>query len=138
VPTGYSTCPGEGSHREVKEAYAQTNFKNTDSQINYYAVVLVLLIVGPQLARIDGNKEAFARIGMGVDEYENGGRQSKMEETMKNLRGRALISSGSWVHLFPGRRRKRPNRIFTMPTSPLICILSSTSLWSMRRCSPVK
>ncbi|KAJ7663215.1 hypothetical protein DFH06DRAFT_1395296 [Mycena polygramma] len=54
VPTGYSTRPGEGFHQEVKEAFEQTNFKNTD----------------PQLARIDENKEAFARIRMAVDEYD--------------------------------------------------------------------
>ncbi|KAJ7718510.1 hypothetical protein B0H14DRAFT_3170816 [Mycena olivaceomarginata] len=54
VPAGYSTRPGEGFHQEVKEAYRQTNFKNTD----------------PQLARIDENKEAFARIRMAIDEYD--------------------------------------------------------------------
>ncbi|KAJ7766860.1 hypothetical protein B0H16DRAFT_1661404 [Mycena metata] len=53
-PPGYSTRPGEGFHQEVKEVYAQTNGKNTD----------------PQLARIDENKEAFARIRMAVDEYD--------------------------------------------------------------------
>ncbi|KAJ7867316.1 hypothetical protein B0H13DRAFT_2559912 [Mycena leptocephala] len=54
VPAGYSTRPGEGFHQEVKEAYEQTNFKNTD----------------PQLARIDENKEAFARIRMAIDAYD--------------------------------------------------------------------
>ncbi|KAJ7347921.1 hypothetical protein DFH08DRAFT_808700 [Mycena albidolilacea] len=53
-PAGYSTRPGEGFHQEVKEAFNQTNFKNTD----------------PQLARIDENKEAFARIRMAIDEYD--------------------------------------------------------------------
>ncbi|KAJ7826690.1 hypothetical protein B0H14DRAFT_3722265 [Mycena olivaceomarginata] len=53
-PAGYSTRPGEGFHQEVKEAFNQTNFKNTD----------------PQLTRIDENKEAFARIRMAIDEYD--------------------------------------------------------------------
>ncbi|KAJ7090711.1 hypothetical protein C8R44DRAFT_835939 [Mycena epipterygia] len=53
-PTGYSTRPGEGFHQEVKEDYKQTNFRNTD----------------PQLARIDENKEAFARIRMAVDNFD--------------------------------------------------------------------
>ncbi|KAJ6550186.1 hypothetical protein B0H19DRAFT_1298710 [Mycena capillaripes] len=52
-PAGYSTRPGEGFHQEVKEAFNQTNFKNTDPQV---------------LARIDENKEAFARIRMAIDE----------------------------------------------------------------------
>ncbi|KAJ7201091.1 hypothetical protein GGX14DRAFT_659051 [Mycena pura] len=54
APPGYSTRPGEGFHQEVKEAFDQTNFRNTD----------------PQLARIDENKEAFARIRMAVEEYD--------------------------------------------------------------------
>ncbi|KAJ7876927.1 hypothetical protein B0H14DRAFT_2568036 [Mycena olivaceomarginata] len=54
-PTGYSTCPGEGFHQEVKEVFDQTNFKNTDPQ-------------GAQLARIDENKEALALIRMAIDE----------------------------------------------------------------------
>ncbi|KAJ6470380.1 hypothetical protein C8R45DRAFT_1165958 [Mycena sanguinolenta] len=53
-PVGYSTRPGEGFHQEVKEAFNQTNFKNTD----------------PQLARIDENKETFAQIRMAIDEYD--------------------------------------------------------------------
>ncbi|KAJ7892470.1 hypothetical protein B0H14DRAFT_2560177 [Mycena olivaceomarginata] len=32
-PAGYSTRPGEGFHQEVKEAFNQTNFKNTDPQV---------------------------------------------------------------------------------------------------------
>ncbi|KIJ30780.1 hypothetical protein M422DRAFT_267613 [Sphaerobolus stellatus SS14] len=47
----YSTRPGEGLQQEVQQAYSQTNFKNTESQIT----------------RIDENQEAIARIRMFVD-----------------------------------------------------------------------
>ncbi|EGO23376.1 hypothetical protein SERLADRAFT_438688 [Serpula lacrymans var. lacrymans S7.9] len=47
----YTTQVGEGFHQEVREAYKQTNCKNTD----------------PQMARIDENQEAIARIQMLVD-----------------------------------------------------------------------
>ncbi|KIJ46707.1 hypothetical protein M422DRAFT_249872 [Sphaerobolus stellatus SS14] len=47
----YSTRPGEGFQQEVQQAYEQTNFKNTESQIT----------------RIDENQEAIARIRMFVD-----------------------------------------------------------------------
>ncbi|KIJ40757.1 hypothetical protein M422DRAFT_256168 [Sphaerobolus stellatus SS14] len=46
-----STRPGEGFQQEVQQAYSQTNFKNTESQIT----------------RIDENQEAIARIRMFVD-----------------------------------------------------------------------
>ncbi|KAJ7646328.1 hypothetical protein DFH06DRAFT_997719, partial [Mycena polygramma] len=39
VPTGYSTRPGEGFHQEVKEAFEQTNFKNTDPQVGSAAIL---------------------------------------------------------------------------------------------------
>jgi hypothetical protein len=32
-PAGYSTRPGEGFRQEVKEAFNQKNFKNTDPQV---------------------------------------------------------------------------------------------------------
>ncbi|KIJ24430.1 hypothetical protein M422DRAFT_274777 [Sphaerobolus stellatus SS14] len=47
----YSTRPSEGFQQEVQQAYSQTNFKNTESQIT----------------RIDKNQEAIARIRMFVD-----------------------------------------------------------------------
>ncbi|KIJ28811.1 hypothetical protein M422DRAFT_269862 [Sphaerobolus stellatus SS14] len=47
----YTTRPGEGFQQEVKQAYDQTNFKNTE----------------PQMTRIDENQEAIARIRTAVD-----------------------------------------------------------------------
>jgi hypothetical protein len=72
VPAGYSTRPGEGFHQEVKEAYEQTNFKNTDPQVGSppHSDLVFGLIYSTQLARIDENKEAFARIRMAIDAYD--------------------------------------------------------------------
>ncbi|KIJ49008.1 hypothetical protein M422DRAFT_246784, partial [Sphaerobolus stellatus SS14] len=47
----YTTRPREGFQQEVKQAYDQTNFKNTE----------------PQMTRIDENQEAIARIRTAVD-----------------------------------------------------------------------
>ncbi|KAG1789218.1 hypothetical protein EV424DRAFT_1550329 [Suillus variegatus] len=47
----YETRVGEGFHQEVQEAYKQTNCKDTE----------------PQMARIDENLEAVARIRMLID-----------------------------------------------------------------------
>ncbi|KAJ7897792.1 hypothetical protein B0H13DRAFT_2664685 [Mycena leptocephala] len=51
VPAGYSTRPGEGFHQELKD-------------------LVFGLICSTQLARIDENKEAFARIRMAIDAYD--------------------------------------------------------------------
>ncbi|EGO29424.1 hypothetical protein SERLADRAFT_433403 [Serpula lacrymans var. lacrymans S7.9] len=50
----YETRVGEGIHQEVRQAYKQTNCKNTD----------------PQMARIDENQESIAYLRMVVDEYD--------------------------------------------------------------------
>ncbi|TFY63623.1 hypothetical protein EVG20_g6237 [Dentipellis fragilis] len=50
----YSTRPGEGFQREMKEAYRTTNFKNTDAQ----------------MTQVDANMEAVARIRLLVDEHD--------------------------------------------------------------------
>ncbi|KAG2148877.1 hypothetical protein DEU56DRAFT_729847 [Suillus clintonianus] len=68
----YDTRVGEGFHQEVQEAYKQTNCKNTE----------------PQMARIDENLEAVARIHMLIDNA------SQHESTLAKMIGSDEVQSG--------------------------------------------
>ncbi|KIJ46835.1 hypothetical protein M422DRAFT_249579 [Sphaerobolus stellatus SS14] len=50
----YTTRPGEGFQQEVKQAYNQTNVRETEQQ----------------MVRIDENHEAIACFTMAVDSYD--------------------------------------------------------------------
>jgi hypothetical protein len=41
VTGNYTTRTGEGMHSEVRQAYAQTNFKNVDEQVRLYYLGIV-------------------------------------------------------------------------------------------------
>ncbi|KAG1844256.1 hypothetical protein C8R48DRAFT_780313 [Suillus tomentosus] len=76
----YDTRVGEGFHQEVQEAYAQTNCKNTE----------------PQMARIDENQEAVARIRMLIENAKlraMSGSESESEESQP----RSSESEDHWV-----------------------------------------
>lgn len=64
----HTTRLGEGFHQEVKEAYAQTNGKDEDSQVSFRYLYLQKFKISPQLARIDENQEAVVLIRMRVTE----------------------------------------------------------------------
>jgi hypothetical protein len=66
----YVARPGEGFHQEVKEAWDQTNCKDTDQQVRIFFPLwrcLQMHPMYPQMTRIDENHEVIALIRMAVD-----------------------------------------------------------------------
>ncbi|KAJ7802115.1 hypothetical protein B0H13DRAFT_1672392 [Mycena leptocephala] len=100
VPAGYSTRPDEGFHQEVKEAYSQTNFKNTDPQVKLCSIHTRILMLDHnlvQFARVDENKEAFAHIRMAIEEYDAAVNSMDGEE-YEDLSGRSPNCTGHSAH----------------------------------------
>lgn len=80
----FNTRPGEGFFQEVEEAYEQTNKKNADVQVrilNQWSQLCWPTITHRfQMARIDENQEAIARIRMAIDNYDRARRHLDAEE----------------------------------------------------------
>ncbi|KIJ23362.1 hypothetical protein M422DRAFT_276077 [Sphaerobolus stellatus SS14] len=79
----YTTRPGEGFQQEVQQAYNQTNFKNTETQ----------------MTQIDENQEAIARIRTAVNTHDQLMAANLQEQDMTNGDGcpTPVVSKNHWA-----------------------------------------
>jgi hypothetical protein len=83
--------PGEGFHQEVKEAWNQTNCKDTDLQVGVsLSGEGFACNCHSQMTRIDENQEVIAQIRMTVDEAHRCPKSSARDD--RNLPGQGVVS----------------------------------------------